>query len=256
MIHIKDKGIEYLQFRKLLEFSDKIQHCYTLRPLDFNIGNMESVKSDYQKVCENLNLSSRNIYRPSQTHSTNIKCIETQIPGIYTPEFQDTDGLITDKQNKVLSLTFADCICLYFYDPIQNVIANIHSGWKGTYEKIAKNAVTLLKEKYGVDPKNLICCISPSIRNCCFEVGEDVKDMFYERFKSYREIEDIIKKSENNKYYIDTVLINKVILRKQGLETKNIIDSGICTKCNSGKFHSYRESKEIAGRNTGIIALI
>lgn len=255
MIHINDRGIEYLQFRKLLEFSDKIQHSYTLKPLDFNIGDMESVKKDYEKICTSLNLNLRNIYRPSQTHNINIKCVDDQIPGIYTPEFQDTDGLITDKQNKVLSLTFADCICLYFYDKVQNIIACIHSGWKGTYEKIAKNAVTCLKEKYKVDPKNLICCISPSIRSCCFEVGEDVKDMFYERFKNYREIDDIIKKCLNNKYYIDTVLINKVILRKQGLREENIIDSGICTKCNTDKMHSYREAKENAGRNTGIISL-
>lgn len=255
-MHIKSGSIEYLQFRKLLEFSDKIQHCYTLKPLDFNIGDIESVKRDYEKICGELNLSTRNIYRPSQTHNINIKCVNDQIPGIYTPEFQETDGLITDKQNKVLSLTFADCICLYFYDPITNVTSCIHSGWKGTYEKIAKNAVTVLKEKYGVETKNLICCISPSIRNCCFEVDEDVKDMFYERFKGYREIEDIIKKSENNKYYIDTVLINKVILRKQGLREENIIDSGICTKCESSKMHSYRQDKEKTGRNTGIISLI
>lgn len=246
-----------MQFRKLLEFSDKIQHSYTLKPLDFNIGDRKKVKKDYEKICTSLNLNLRNIYRPSQTHSTNIKCVDDQIPGIYTPEFQETDGLITDKQNKVLSLTFADCICLYFYDPIQNVIACIHSGWKGTYGEIAKNAVKELKAKYNVEPKNLICCISPSIRDCCFEVSEDVKDMFYEKFKAFKEIKDIIKKSEdNNKYYIDTVLINKVILKKEGLREANIIDSGICTKCEKNKMHSYREDKEKAGRNTGIITLI
>jgi len=257
VVHIRKQGIEYLQFRKLIKFSNKIHHCYTLKPLDFKIGDLERVKKDYEKICESLDLDKKNIYVPSQTHSINIKSIKSEMPCIYGAEFKETDGLITDKKEKILSLTFADCICLYFYDPVTNVIANIHSGWKGTYGEIAKSAVRDLKTEYNIDPKNLICCISPSIRNCCFEVDEDLKDMFYEKFKSFKEIKDIIKKSEdNNKYYIDTVLINKVILKKEGLREENIIDSGICTKCNSDKLHSYRENKEKAGRNAGIITLI
>ena len=79
--------------------------------------------------------------------------------------------------------------------------------------------------------------------------------MFYEKFKNFDEIDEIIKKSENNKYYIDTVLINKIILRRQGLREENIIDSKICTKCNSNVLHSYRAMNDNSGRNTGIIFL-
>ena len=69
--------------------------------------------------------------------------------------------------------------------------------------------------------------------------------MFYERFKKFKEIDEIIKKSESNsKYYIDTVLVNKLILRSRGLTAENIIDSKICTKCNSDKMHSYRVAKK------------
>lgn len=79
--------------------------------------------------------------------------------------------------------------------------------------------------------------------------------MFYERFKDTGRIDEIIQKSRNNKYYIDTVLINKIILSGEGLREENIIDSNICTKCNSSKLHSYRQDKELSGRNTGIITL-
>lgn len=79
--------------------------------------------------------------------------------------------------------------------------------------------------------------------------------MFYERFKYFNEIDKIIKKSKNNKYYIDTVLINKVILKREGLRNENIIDSKICTMCNSDVIHSYRSFGENSGRNTGIIVL-
>lgn len=99
--------------------------------------------------------------------------------------------------------------------------------------------------------------IAPSIRHECFEVDNDVKDMFYEKFKEFKEIHEIIKKSEsNNKYYIDTVLINKLILKRKGLSPENIIDSKICTKCNFDKMHSYRVKKEGAGRNSSIMTIL
>lgn len=79
--------------------------------------------------------------------------------------------------------------------------------------------------------------------------------MFYEKFNDFDEIDEIIKKSENNKYCIDTVLINKIILKRQGLRSDNIIDSKICTKCNSSVLHSYRDMHNNSGRNTGIIFL-
>lgn len=250
-----------MQFRRLLEYSNKIQHAYTLKPLDFgHNGNMEKnierVKKDYQKICDSLNLEAKNIYRPHQTHTDTIRKVENQAAGIYTEDFQNVDGLITDKENKILSLSFADCTALYFYDPVKNVIGNIHSGWQGTYKEIGRKAVHKLKEEYGCNPEDLICAIGPYIKKCCFEVDEDVRDMFYEKFRNLNEIDKIITKSKNSKYYIDTGLINRIILMQEGVMEGNIIYSDICTKCNSEKLHSYRVEKQNSGRNTSLIAII
>ena len=85
-------------------------------------------------------------------------------------------------------------------------------------------------------------------------MGQDVRDMFHDKFKDFRNIDDIIKNSDTlGKYYIDTVAINRVILEREGLKIENIIDSGICTMCNSEILHSYRKEGEEAGRNTAII---
>lgn len=143
-----------------------------------------------------------------------------------------------------------------FMIQLKMLFGNIHSGWKGTYNEIAKKAVEKLKEEFNVSPKDLIVCIGPSIKNCCFEVEEDIKNMFFEKFKYTQRIDEIIKKSKNNnKYYIDTVLINKIILKIEGLKESNIIDSMLCTRCNADKLHSYRKDKELSGRNTAIISL-
>lgn len=262
VIHVYDGDIEYLQFRRLLEFSDKLKHCYTLKPLDFgkneNYQNKkEEVLDDYKKICKSLDLNENNIYRPYQTHTNIVKKVDSELSGIFTKDFQNVDGLITDKKEKVLSLSLADCIALFFYDPVKNVIGNIHSGWQGTYKEISREAVKKLKEEYNCNPKDLICLISPSIGKCCFEVDEDVKDMFYNRFKNTEKIDEIIKKSEEKqKYYIDTVLINRIILKEEGLQDKNIIESGICTKCRNDKLHSHRKEGDRSGRNTAIISLI
>lgn len=262
MIHVYDGDIEYLQFRRLLEYSDKLKHCYTLKMLDFGNNsnyeaNKERIENSYNAICMALNLKQENIYRPYQSHTNVVKRILNEKPSILSDDFKDVDGLITDRKNQILSLTYADCIPLLFFDPVKNVIGNIHSGWKGTYKEIAREAVRKLKEEFGCNPKDLICCIGPSIRKCCFEADEDVKNMFYNKYKYTGRIEEIIQNSQkNSKYYIDTLLINVIILLEEGLNIQNIIDNGICTKCNSKKLHSYREDGELAGRNTSLISLI
>ena len=78
--------------------------------------------------------------------------------------------------------------------------------------------------------------------------------MFSKKFEYTGRIDEFIQKSLNkNKYYIDTSMINRVILELEGIKCENIIDSMICTKCNSSKIHSYREDKEASGRNTALI---
>lgn len=260
-----ENGISYLQFTKLLEYDHIIRHAVTLRP--FDIGSNDSfynktqeVKENYKKLCDVLNIDYKNIYRPFQTHTNIVKCVNDENAGIFTEHFKDVDALITNKKEKILSISVADCIDLMFFDPIKKVIANTHSGWQGTYKLISKETVESMVDNYGCNPKDLICCIGPSIRKCHFEVDVDLAEKFYEKFKDLYNINDIISKgrTEDNKqkYNIDTVLINTTILEQLGLKKENIIDCEICTVCNSDKFHSYRVDRENSGRNTGIITLV
>ena len=262
VIQVNDGKIKYLQFRRLLEYSDRIQHSYSLRPLDFGKNrdydvSKEKIHKEYEIICESLKLNADNIYRPKQMHTNVVKKVEDENSGIFTEDFENVDGLVTNKKDKILSLSFADCISLFFYDPVKNVIGDIHSGWKGTYKEIAREAVKMLKQEYGCDAKDLICCIGPSIKKCCFEVSQDVRDMFYEQYKCTGRIDEIIFASNRpGKYYIDTVLINRIILESEGVNPENIVESDICTKCNHDKIHSYRAEGTAFGINTAIISLI
>lgn len=259
------EGISYLQFTKLLEYEDHLKHLISLKPID--IGNNDNfykkqpkIYEEYEKICRCINLDCKNVYRPIQTHTDKVKCIKDEKAGIFTDDLKNIDALVTNKKNKILSISVADCIDLLFFDPVKKVIANTHSGWKGTYKLIAENTVDNMVDKYGSNTKNIICCIGPSIRKCHFEVDEDVAMKFYEKFEYLFNIDDIISKGEikekKQKYNIDTALINKTVLLEKGLKEENIVDCGLCTVCNSKLFHSYRVDKEKAGRNTGIISLV
>ena len=217
----------------------------------------EDVIRNYKKISDEFGIDYNKIIRPYQTHTDNIKCVNNDVDSIniFQKEYWEVDGLLTNKKEVILSLGYADCIPLFFYDPVKKVIGNIHSGWKGTLQKIGQKAVYKMIDVYGCNPDDIICCIGPSIRKCHFEVEKDVYTLFYNEFLYTNKIEDIIQDASNGKYYIDTVLINKIILEEAGLKKENIIDSGICTACNYDIMHSYRVKGNMAGRNRAIIGL-
>jgi len=260
IIHIRKDELEYIQFKRLLEY-ENIGHCFTLKPLDFASNATYEIKKD--DVENNLKVLSKkfefdisNICRPKQTHTDKVEKIQDGDEGIYLEKFDNVDGFVTDKKNKVLILGFADCTPLIFYDPIKKVIANTHSGWKGTLKTIGIRTVEKMISEYGCKSEDIICCIGPHIRKCHFEVNKDVSDLFYNKFKNLEKIEEkITYNEEKDKYYIDTAKINKQILLNIGLKEENIIDSNICTVCNSDICHSYRVEKESSGRAVTIIYL-
>lgn len=262
VIQVKKNELEYIQFKKLLDYPN-VKHCFTLKPLDFGMfrnyqEKREEIEQNLKTLGEEFGFTTKEVCRPKQTHTDRVERINQSDEGIYIPKFDDIDGFVTDQKNKVLMVSFADCTPLLFYDPTKNIIGNTHSGWKGTLQKIGVRTVEKMQKEYGCEPKDMICCIGPHIRKCHFEVDEDVKDSFLEQFSYLENIKECIIKSKNqkNKYYIDTAEINKQILMKVGLQKKNIIDSNICTVCECEVCHSYRIEKELSGRSVSIMELV
>lgn len=265
ILHIKKEEIQYLQFKKLLNYPE-IKYAYVVgleknfkiysNPSEEEIFKNEKSKNNYKTICKELNLNYNNIVNTKQNHTDNIQIVNGKI-NKDKPDFnmyEDTDGLITNKKGIVLATINADCILLVFYDPIKKIIANIHSGWRGTLKRISEKTVNKMVEQYGCNPKDIICCMSPSIRKDHFEVDKDVYKLFFEEFKNLPYLENIFEQ-KNNKWHIDTIQINREILKKQGLKEENIIDSGICSVCNKNLIHSYRAHGKNVGRATQIIAI-
>ena len=271
IIHVKNEKNEYIQFRKLLEYKDILTHAYSLGiNLNFRTSTINKEKlpeekynhaiNSYKLLCDSIECDYRNLVKTNQEHTDCVKKVNKKIkdgePDFNLKEYYSTDGLMTDKKDLILSTTNADCILLLFFDPVKNVIANTHSGWKGTLQRISVKTVEKMTDEYNCNPSDIICCICPSIRKCHFEVKKEVKDLFENEFKDLENLNEIIEeKVPNDKWNIDTVLINQMILEKMGLKKENIIDSGICSVCNSNIIHSFRVEKEGYGLNTALIGL-
>lgn len=271
IIHVNKNVVQYIQFRKLLEYSDIIRHAYSLgTDVNFRTAkvNKQQLSEDeynlainsYKNLCNAIGSNYINTVKTNQNHTDTIKIANKKIkedePDFNLVEYNETDGIVTNKKNLILSTTNADCILLLLFDPIKKVIANVHSGWRGTLQRISTKAIEKMEKEYNCNPKDIICCICPSIRKCHFEVEKEVKDMFEEEFKSIVEKNDIITENiSSKKWTIDTVLINQIILEEKGLKKENIIDSKICSVCNSNLVHSYRVEKEEYGLETAIIEL-
>ena len=273
VIHVEKEGIQYLQFRKLLKYSDIITHGYSLgidknfrtaRANKQKLPEQEAKKAikDYENLGKCIDIKLNKMVKPNQAHTDKIQIVEKHILENETDfnleVYDKTDGLITNKKDIALATTNADCILLLFFDPVNKVIANVHSGWRGTIQRISVKTVQKMVNKFNCKPENIICCICPSIRKCHFEVENDVKEIFEKEFKDLKieQNNDIMEKQKDKeKWNIDTVLINKILLKQEGLKQENIIDSGICSVCNSDLIHSYRVERQGYGLATALIKI-
>lgn len=202
--------------------------------ITYNIDNNIECYYTYKGyTLENLikDLNIDNYYILKQIHSNKVFDI-TNIPKNY-----EGDGLITNKSNIALVTKSKDCNSIFIIDTKNKILGNIHSGWKGTLHSIITIAINQMKEKYNSVSKDIKIVFNPSIKECCFEVDNDVYDLFIKKYKDKSYYKKI-----SNKYHINLVKIIKDDAKKLGIKEENIIDNNICTLCNRKLFNSHRNN--------------
>ncbi|MFA6066415.1 MAG: peptidoglycan editing factor PgeF [Candidatus Babeliaceae bacterium] len=178
-----------------------------------------------------------------QTHGTEGIIISKMHE--YRPYEHEGDYLITNMPHLGLGIATADCLPIIFHDPIQQIIANAHAGWKGTLAGIAVKVVQAMQKAYNCSPAHIQVFFGPSARVCCYEVGED----FVQNVKLKKYIKNI-----DNKKYFDVPLYNKLLLIDAGISAGAInSDYNICTMCDL-HFCSYRRDNN-AQRQVTIVTL-
>ena len=276
--------LEYLTF-PLLEETGMVKHLFTTRMggvsegiwgtmnLSFQRGdNPEHVLENYKRIGEVLGISPEDMVTSKQTHTTNIRLVtrNDKGKGVVSPlDYEDIDGLMTKEKGIALVTSYADCVPLYFVDPVHGAIGLAHSGWRGTVGRMGAVMVEAMTKQFGTNPQELYAAIGPSICQECYEVSEDVAQEFLHLEK---EGADVIHKMLKNgfysgsgrivepgkapgKYQLDLWLANAVILRKAGIPLAQIAITDICTCHNPEYLFSHRASNGKRGNLCAFLML-
>lgn len=204
----------------------------------------EAVRENYRRLGAAIGFSCEDLVCSDQTHTTNLRVVteEDRGKGFAKPkDYTDVDGLVTDVPGLTLATFYADCVPLYFVDPVRRCIGLSHAGWRGTAGKIGKKTVELMREQYGTRPSDLAAAIGPSICQDCYEVSQDVIEAFQEAFEE-RFWPELFYAKENGKYQLNLWRANELTLLEAGLKPERIAVTDLCTCCNPTLLFSHRAS--------------
>lgn len=279
MIVKRKNGVSYFEFPKLASHSGILHGVFTrkngkskgpFRSLNVSFG----VGDDNRTVLENRKIISQCINEKdlvflNQVHgnriivfskkhnyyqvfdmddscrgeSSEILSAKTDTFDIDSERRFEADAIVTDIPKKFLVIQVADCQSVLIYDPVQKVVANVHSGWRGSISNIIGCTLKVMENSFGCRTRDIVAGIGPSLGPCCSE------------FVNYKtEIPEVFWKYKNDTDHFDFWSISRDQLCKAGVLFKNVELSRICTKCDSKRFFSFR-GEGTTGRFAALIGL-
>ncbi len=226
--------------------------------LSFSRGDdRDNVYINHQRFAAAVGYDYRKLVFSDQVHDVKIKKVTEEDIGKGITRESDIvgiDGLVTDVPEIPLITFYADCVPLYFYDPVKKVVATAHSGWKGTVGRMGSHMVEYMCREYGSKPEDIICAIGPSICMDCYEVSLDVAAAFKEVYSS-KQYDDMILDKGNGKFQLNLHKACYYNFVNGGILPEHIALPDLCTCCNSNVLFSHRASKGMRGNLAAVIML-
>ena len=263
------EGVVWLSF-PLLEQTGIVVQGFTTRlggvstgmfssmNLSFTRGDREeAVRENFRRAGKAMGFSVESIVTSDQTHTDHVRVVTREDcgGGILRPRtYRQVDGLLTREPGVTLATFYADCVPLYFVDPVRRAIALTHSGWRGTVQRIGKVTVETMAREFGSRPEDLVAAIGPSICQDCYEVGEEVAEAFYREFGSGAGPE-LLRGKQGGKYQLNLWEANRRILTEAGVRPEKIQMPCLCTCCNPEFLFSHRASRGKRG-NLGAFLML
>lgn len=230
--------IPFFQFPRLFSRRQLMHGIFTrhggVSKPPFNTLNISySVGDQQENVAENIRkirnvIKAKDIVHMKQSHGDGILVLGQNKSAEYN-EASSADAMITDVPGIALLVKQADCQGTIIYDPNRNVVANVHCGWRGNVQNILGRVVVRMKEEFGCEKSDLLAAIGPSLGPCCSEFVS-YKDIFPEVFERFMVQEN----------HFDLWAASCWQLQRAGLREDNIEVAGICTRCRTDLFYSYR----------------
>ncbi len=226
--------------------------------LGFNKGDsQDAVMENFLRFCRALDINPHDTVFSDQVHGDKIMVVGGGDRGkgaFRESDILRVDGLMTQEPQVALVTFYADCVPLFFLDPVHRVIALSHAGWRGTVACIGSKTLEEMRREFGTRPEECLIGIGPSIGPCCFEVDLPVAQQFAKVFDKYEDI--IIKPGlEPGKYRVDLWMANALQLEEMGVPSHHITVAGMCTGCREDLFFSHRRDKGRTGRMAAMLML-
>ena len=253
----------------LLDQTGIVEHCFTTRlggvsegmfsTLNFSFSrgdNPDAVTENYRRVAEVFGKTVEDFICTDQTHTTTVLQVGKDEKGYGVTKkrpYTDVDGLITNEPGVILSTFYADCVPLYFVDPVHKAIGLSHSGWRGTVGRMGQKTLVAMAKAYGTKPEDVYAAVGPSICQECYEISEDVAEHFYEEFNGHGE--EILINKGNGKYQLDLWKTNEIVLLEAGIKPEHLAVTNVCTCCNSEVLFSHRASQGKRGNLAAFMML-
>ena len=158
------------------------------------------------------------------------------------------DMVITNDPAVAIGVRVADCAPILLYDPRRNVAGAVHAGWRGTAARAAQAGARALEREFGSHPGDLVAAIGPCLGQCCGEVGPEVIEAFRDGGADEASVHAWFMPGHGDRSLLDLERANRDQLVESGLDPDAIFASGLCTKTNPHRLHSYRAARDAAGR--------
>jgi YfiH family protein len=237
-------------------FPSSIVHGFTTRVGGVSRGRYATLNvgsrwgDEPEAVAENL----RRIAAAAEFERERLVCVR-QVHGNTVLAADEVDasseadalwcGRTCSDPRMVVGVLTADCVPILLCDRAANVVAAVHSGWKGTVANIAGCTVERLVAA-GIESGDLLAAIGPCIEVAAFEVGEEVAAQFDARF---------VDRGIGPKPHVDLVACVRAQLERAGIPANQIERVGGCTHANPDLYFSYRRDGAGIGQQLSLIGL-
>lgn len=265
MVRLRQSGEIAYYTIDLLEETGLVKHCFTTKRGGVSKGHYESmnlrfhcddapenVRKNFSRLADAIGVDVHSMVCSNQVHESQVVRVGRADCGnglFFENRFESADALMTNEPGVTLVTFYADCVPIYFLDPVKRVIALAHSGWKGTVSRIGAKTVERMHAVYGTDARDVLCAIGPSIGVCHFEVGDEVAECFMQEFGA-----SVLEKHQN-RYHVNLQKAVADTLLASGILPEHLEDSGICTYCNSDLLFSHRKTAGKRGNLAAVLAL-
>jgi hypothetical protein len=256
-------GIPFYVCRALEEISD-LRHGFSTRnggvstPSGcLNLGCVawdtpEFVEENRRRFLSAIGAERSRLATLSQIHSDRVQIVESNC-GWWSGSIEG-DALATCLGGTAVAVQVADCFPILIADTRTHAVAAIHAGWRGTLTRILSKTVSALRAAYGCDPSLLLIAIGPGIRSCCYEVGQEVVDLYRQEYPGVEVASP--HASRPGKYLMNLHAALSVQVCEAGIDPARVFDLGLCTCCGAHEFFSYRRDGPSSGRMMGAIVQV